>query len=174
MGQHRGQGSPLHPHVQGEDEDGVQHNVAPRPQGHGEHPRPGKALGVDEGIESQGQLDKEGAHGIDPSVVPGIGKGGLAGPKEQKEVRTKDLDHHREDQGSDHQHGGAVAQDLLGLVLFPFPQEDGGPGGAAHTHQGGKGGDAQDQRHGDPHAGEGGGAHVGDVADVHPVHQVVQ
>ncbi len=47
-------------------------------------------------------------------------------------------------------------------------------GGAAHAHQGGKGGDGHNERQGDSHPGEGAGADAGDVADVHAVHHVVK
>ena len=44
----------------------------------------------------------------------------------------------------------------------------------ALPHQGSKGGNAHDQRQGHPHAGQRVGADIGNVADVHPVHHIVE
>ena len=174
LGENGGQGGALHAHSQGEDENRVQNNVAGCADGHGEHSGSGKALGVDESVETQSKLDEQGTQGVYFHVVPGVGDGVAAGAENHQNVLAETLDHHCENQGGDHQHGGAVAQNALGLLGLSLAHHDGGTGRAPHAHQGSKGGNAHDQRQGHPHAGQRVGADIGNVADVHPVHHIVE
>ena len=130
LGENGGQGGALHAHSQGEDENRVQNNVAGRADGHGEHSGSGKALGVDESVETQSKLDEQGAQGVYFHVVPGVGDGVAAGAENHQNVLAETLDHHRENQGGDHQHGGAVAQNALGLLGLSLAHHDGGTGRA--------------------------------------------
>lgn len=48
-----------HPHVKAENKDGVEDNIGHRANQDGQHSRLGKALGGDERVHPQGQLDEE-------------------------------------------------------------------------------------------------------------------
>ncbi len=84
--------APPHSHVEGEDEQGVQQNIADGADGDREHAGLGKALRVDKGVEPQGQLDKNGAQRVQPHIVPGVRDGVFTGAEEEKQVLSKQLD----------------------------------------------------------------------------------
>ena len=85
LGQHGGHGGPGHPHVQQEDEDGVQHDVGRRPHEGGDHPHPAEALGVDEAVHPGAHHGQGGADEVDAQVGGGIGPGVVAGPEEEEQ-----------------------------------------------------------------------------------------
>ena len=70
--------------------------------------------------------------------------------------------------------GGGVAQNFLRALPVSRAQADGGQRGAPHAGEGGEGRDEHEDGEGDAKAGEGGTAHLRDVADVDTVHNVVQ
>ena len=150
LGDDGGQGRPSHPHVQQEDEDGVQHDVHRRPQHHRHHAHRTKALGVDKGVHPQADHHEQGAHEIDGHVVVGIGKGGIAGPEEIEDGPLKNQKEGGADRPQDEQQGEGVAHHPLGLLpvpLAPADREDGPAPGAAQV------GKAHDDGHdGDGHA----------------------
>ena len=92
----------------------------------------------------------------------------LAGQVQAKEERR------RQRQGEEDLEGEAAAQDAFRLVVVPLAHGDGGPGGAAGGHQGGEGGDDEDHRHADAETRQGQVAVRRHVADVDPVHDVVE
>ena len=109
LGEHRGQGRPPHPHIQGKDEDGIQHDVHRRPQGHRHHPHAAEALGVDKGVHAQADHHKEGAQQIDGQVVVGVGEGQVAGPKEIEDGPPEGQAEHRQSPAKQEQEGKGVA-----------------------------------------------------------------
>ena len=102
LGQHRGQGRPPDAHVQGEDEQGVQQDVAHRADEDGFHAHLGEALGGDEGVQAQGQLHEQGAQGINLHILDGIPDGVPAGAEGQQQRTVPDQQHRRQHQGDAH------------------------------------------------------------------------
>ena len=159
--------------MKSKDEDGVQNDVADGADSHGTHACHGEALCVDERVQSQGDLDENRADGIDFHVIPCIADGVFTGPEHEEQRLAEDQDESGQDQRHENQHGGAVAQDFFRVVLLSLSHHDGGSRSAAHAHQSREGGNGHDERHGDTHAGEGIGADVLNVSDVHTVHHIV-
>ena len=159
--------------MQTEDEDGVQNDVAHCADEYGLHPHGGEALGGDEGVQPQGQLDEGCAHGVDAHIGRGVSDGVFAGAEEQQQVLTPQQQNGGEHGGDDQLQGKAAAQDLLRAVVIPTAHADGGPGGAAGGHKGCKGGHQNDQGQTDPDPGQGLCPVHRHVADVDAVYDVV-
>lgn len=174
LAEHRGDGRAPYPHAETEDQDGVQHNVAQRPDHGGHHAQPGKALGGDEGIDAHDNQDEDAAQHIDPGVTHPIGQGGVAGPEQPQQLGRKGEEeggqHHRQPD----EHRQTVAHDPLGAVLVVLAQGDGRPGRAACPAEHGESVDQHQNRHAEPHAGQRRGADALDVPDVDSVHNVIQ
>ena len=62
----------------------------------------------------------------------------------------------------------------LPKIFSARPQVDGGQRRASHSGEGGKGGNEHQDGKGDPQPGEGLPAHLLNVPDVNPVHDVIQ
>ena len=131
-------------------------------------------MGGDEGVHAQGQLDEEGAEGVDAQIIRGVADGIGAGPEGQEEVIPPEEEYRRQRQGEEDLQGEAAAQDAFRLVVVPLAHGDGGPGGAAGGHQRREGGDDEDHRHADAEARQGQVAAHGHVADVDAVHDVIE
>ena len=172
--QNGGQGGAPDAHAQDKDKDGVQNDVQNGPDEHAEHGGGGPPLGADEGIEAQGQLDKDGAQQIDADILLGVADGGVGRTEGVQDGLLKDAESHGQDHCRAQQHGEGVAQDALRLHPPLRPQLDGGQGGAPLPRKGGKGGDQGDDGEGDPHAGEGHVPDLRDVADIDAVHNVIE
>ena len=174
LGQDGGQSRPPDPHVKDEDEHRVQHDVQDRPDEHRAHGGHGPPLGADEGVQAQGQLDKDGAQQVDGDIVGGIADGGLRGAEGHEHRPLDELEHHRQHRRGAQEQGHRVAQDALSPLPVSRPQADGGQRGAPLAGKGGEGGDQGDDGKGHPQAGEGGAPDDRDVADIDAVHDVVQ
>ena len=166
--------APCTPHVEPEDEHGVQDDVADGADAGGGHAGLGKALVGDKGGHAQGELHKEGTQQVDAQVGHGIGQGVLTGAEGHQDGLAKDGEHHAEQDRQDHQQGDAVAQDLFGGLVVPAAHGHRGPGRAAHADQVGECGDQHDDGVGDAQAGQSQTARAGDVAHIDAVHDVVQ
>ena len=162
----------LHAQIQRKNEDGVQHDIHHRPQGHGEHAHHGKALGVDEGIHPKPDHHKQGPQQVNGQIVVGVGKGHAAGPEQIQDGTPEHEAEHGQPRAEQQQQHKGVAHDALGLFVLPPPPVDGAQGRAAHTAQVGKahqnGNDGQAQ----PQAGQGQMARQ--TAQVHPVHDIIK
>ena len=169
-----GDGGPLDPHPETEDEHRVQHQVQSRPQQGGAHPHPGVALGADESVEAGGQHGAGGAQQVDFQVGVGVAVGGVAGAEEIQHRPPEQIAHPHQHQGADKEQCHHLAQNPLGPLVILGSPGDGEQGRAAVAVEIGKGRDQGGQGEGQPDAGEGHGPHVGQVADVDPVHHIVQ
>ena len=138
LGDHGGQRRAPHPHVQGEDEDRIQHDVDHRPQAHGHHPGAAEALRRDEGIHPQADHDKDGPQQIDGHVRLGIGIGGVTGAEQVEQGMPEQQEHPCDSGAENQQKGEGVAHDPLGLFLLALAPVDGAQGGAPRAAQVGK------------------------------------
>ena len=174
LGQNGGQGCTLHPHAEYKDEQRVQQDIQHRPDEYRAHGRHGLSLGADKGVQAQGKLYKDRPQQIDGQIVGGIADGVRRCAEGQQQWPLKYRKAHSQNQGHGHQHGHGAAQNGLCPLPVPRPQADGCQRGAPHARKGGKGGDQGEDGKGHPHTGEGRFSHHGNVADIDPVHDVIQ
>ena len=160
--------------MENKNKDGVQYDIQHRADEHAEHGGHRFPLGTDEGVQAQGQLDEDRAQQIDADVAGGIANGGVRGAEGPQDGLLEGAEAHRQHCGGHQQQGQRVAKDPLRLVLFSRPQLDGGQRSASLPGKGGKGGHQRNDGKGHPHPGQCQVPHLGDVADVDAVHDVVQ
>ena len=172
--EHGGNGSALHAQTQTKDQDGVENNVDDRTDDGGKHTGLGKALRGDEGVHAQHQQHKHRAQNVDAAVTQRIGQGGVTGTEEPQQGGCPGVEHHGQHHRKEQQHGKAVGDDLLCLLLVALSQCNGGAGCAARAHQHGE----RVQQHKDgseqAHAGQRCRADAGNMSDVNAVHDVIQ
>ena len=172
--EHGGNGSALHAQPQTKDQDGVENNVDDRTDDGGKHTGLGKALRGDEGVHAQHQQHEHRAQNVDAAVTQRIGQGGVTGTEEPQQGGCSGVEHHGQHHREEQQHGKAVGDDLLRLLLVALPQRNGGAGRAARAHQHGE----RVQQHKDggeqSHAGQRCRADAGNMSDVNAVHDVIQ
>ena len=172
--EHGGNGSAPHAQTQTKDQDGVENNVDDRTDDGGKHTGLGKALRGDEGVHAQHQQHKHRAQNVDAAVRQRIGQGGVTGTKEPQQGGCSGVEHHGQHHREEQQHGKAVGDDLLCLLLVALSQCNGGAGCAARAHQHGE----RVQQHKDggeqSHAGQRCRADAGNMSDVNAVHDVIQ
>ncbi len=166
--------APPHPHVQAENQDGIQDDVAHRADDRGQHTEVGEALCGDEYVHPHNCHDEQRPHDVDAHIAQGVGQGAVAGPEEAQHRLRDDLEHHGQHHGNENQGGEAVAHDVLRRLVVLLAHVNGGPGRAARPHQGGEGGNQHDDREAQPHAGEGQAAVLRHMTDVNAVHDVVE
>ena len=174
LGDHRGDGRPGHVHVEGEDKDGIQHDVEHRPQHHRGHAQAGVALGDEEAVHAGGHEGEEGAGGVDGQIGVGIAESGLTGAEPAEQLPLGQQEHRRQRHRQHQQHEEAVGQNPARLLLPPLPHAHGHDGGAPQAHQGGKGGQQGDDGAAHPHPRQGQVADALDVADVNAIHDAVE
>ena len=174
MGKDGGQGRALYPHVEYEDEDGVQNNVDRRPQQDGHHAHPAKALGVDERIHPQADHDEQSAPEIDGHVAVGVGEGVRAGPEEVEDGLLEGQEKGGAHRPQDEQQQKGAAHHPFRLLVVPPAPADGAQGRAPGAAQVGEAHQNGHDGHGHPQAGEGQAVAGGEVAQVDPVHHAVQ
>ena len=172
--EHGGNSSAPHAQTQTKDQDGVENNVDDRTDDGGKHTGLGKALRGDEGVHAQHQQHKHRAQNVDATVRQRIGHGGVTGTKEPQQGGCPGVEHHGQHHREEQQHGKAVGDDLLCLLLVALSQRNGGAGCAARAHQHGE----RVQQHKDggeqSHAGQRCRADAGNMSDVNAVHDVIQ
>ncbi len=172
--EHGGNGSAPHAQTQTKDQDGVENNVDDRTDDGGEHAGLGKALGGDEGIHAQHQQHEHRAENVDAAVAQRIRQGGVTGTKEPQQGGCSGVEHHGQHHREEQQHGKAVGDDLLRLLLVALSQRNGGAGCAARAHQHGE----RVQQHKDggeqSHAGQRCRADTGNMSDVNAVYDAIQ
>ena len=174
LGDDGGQSAAPHPHVQPEDEDGVQDDVGHRAQHHAFHACLGIALADDELVQAGGHQSKGRAQQIDEEVLFGIGVGGF-GSAEGRQNHPPQGQNGGHDQGAEYpDQQKAVGEYLFGIAQVAFSHADAHQRGAAHAHQRGDGAHHGDHRAADAHPRQGHVADFGDVADIHAVHDAVQ
>ena len=174
LGDHRSQSRSGDAHVEEEDEDGVQNGVQHRPQEHRHHPRAAEALGIDEGVHAERQHHRNGPDEIDQKILPPINHSGVAAPYQIENGVQKEVEHRHQRRPQHQEVDKGVAHDPLGLLVVPMAPGDGEERSAPHAGEVGKGGNDIHHRHHQADSGEGVPAHVGDVADEHTVHHIVQ
>ena len=167
-------GGALNAHVKDVDEQRIKHNVADGADEYGEHTGFREALGGDERVHTQSQLDEQSANGVDIHVVSGIIDGILAGAEGQKQIPVPDQQHDGKHRGDDQLQSKAAAQRLFRRVRILLSQENRGPGSAAGTDEGSKGGDDHDDRKAYPHACKRQITVAGHMTDVDAVNNVVE
>ena len=169
-----GEGRPLHAHAEGEDEHRIEGDVRRRADDDGEHPDPGKALGVDVAVEACGDHGEGGAHQVHVEVRLGVDVGVLAGPEGKEDGPHEQIPHRHEHGGADELQCEGVAQNAPGPSFVPGAPGDGKEGHAAGAEQGREAHDQGDDGKGEAHAGEGHAAPVPHVAEIDPIHHVVE
>ena len=174
LAQYRGNGGARHPQIQRENQNGIQDDIDDRADDRGEHTDFGKALGSDKGVHAHDHQHKDAAQRIDPPVAYAVGNGVPAAAEKPDQLRYKCAEHAGEHHRHQQKHGKAVAHDLFRPVLFPPAHGNGSQGRTAGACQHGKGGDKHENGGKQTHAGEGVGADFRNVADIDPVHDVVQ
>ena len=166
--------APRTPHVEPEDEDGVQHNVAYRTDDGGQHAEFGKALGGHKGVHAHDQQYEQAAQHIDAGVGQSVGQGDAAGAEPGQQLRGGGVKTDGQHHGQPHQYRETVAYDALGLAVVLLAHGDGGTGGAAGADEHGKGVQKHQDGGKQAHAGQSRCADPRDVSDVNAVHDVVQ
>ena len=175
LGEDRRQGRAPDAHVKEIDEEGVQDDVQRRADDYRHHAHPGEALGVDEGVHAQADEDRDGSDHIDAEIVHGVGQAGLVaaqdgqgpGGRREEQDRQRCADEQQEAEGRLH--------DPPGPLVVPLAPGDGAERSAAGAAEIGKGADQRNQREADAQARQSNGAlRLRQVADVHPVHDVVE
>ena len=120
----QGQGSAPNAHVKHKHENGVQDDVAYGPNEHGVHTCLGISLGIDKGVESKGQLYKNGSQGINLHVSPPVLYGIAAGSEHQQDAAAED-----KEEGSQHNgHGYKGSGDVYKRQGFTVLMDDFGSG----------------------------------------------
>ena len=124
--------------------------------------------------QAKHQQHKHRAQNVDAAVTQRIGQGGVTGTKEPQQGGCSGVEHHGQHHREEQQHGKAVGDDLLRLLLVALSQRNGGAGCAARAHQHGE----CVQQHKDggeqSHAGQRCRADAGNMSDVNAVHDVIQ
>ena len=174
LAEHRGNGSAPHAQPEPKDQDGVQNDVDDRTNDRGEHAGPGEALGRDEGVHAQHHQHEHRAQNVDAAVGKRIRQGGVAGTEQPQQRRGSRVKADGEHDCKEQQHGEAVGDDLLRLLLLALPQRNGGARCAARAHQHGESVQQHQDGSEQPHAGQRRCADARDVPDVNAVHDVVQ
>ena len=174
LGDHGGQGRALHAHIQTVDENGVQDDVADSTNQYGAHTDRGKALGGDKQVHPQSHHYKQGPAGVDAHVGQGVDDGLLAAPEDPEQLLAEQPEQTRQSHGDGHQAGKAAAHDLLRPAVVPLAHGDGRSGRAALGYQHGESADKVHHREAQPDARQGQSPHLGHMADVNAVHNIVQ
>ena len=174
LAQHGGGCGTGNAHVQHENENGIQNNVDDSADDGGQHTDLGKALGSDKGVHAHDGQHKYAAQNVDPGIFHGVGQGHIRGAEPPQQGGGGKIEYRGQQYGQQHQHSEAVAQNFFCPVLVALSHGNGCPGSAAGTCQHGGGGDQHEDGGEEAHAGEGGAADFGNVADVDPVNDVVE
>ena len=174
LGEDGGQRGATHAHVKDKDKQRVQEQVQHSPDGHGEHARDAEPLGVDEIVHAKTYHDEQRAAQVDGEVGVRIGIGGVAGTEQIHQRPAKRIAEDGKDQAAEQEHGEGIRHDLFCLLRLPAAPCNGEEGRPAGAEEVGKGGDDGDDGQRQADACQRLGGRVGDVADVDPVHHVVQ
>ena len=174
LAQNSGHGCAGHAHIQGKNEDGIQHNVDHRADNSGQHGDGGEALGGDEGIHTHDDQHGHGTQDINSAIGHGIGQCCLRGAEEAQQGRTGEIEHNGQHHSEAKQHRKAVCHDLFGPLFFALTHGDSCPGSAAGTGHHGESCDQHQNGREQAHTGEGRTAFFRDVTDVNTVNDVVQ
>ena len=174
LAQDGGQRRALDTHVQREDEEGVQDGIGGYCKQGEPHGQPRVAGRADNGVEAKIQVRDGIAQGNDGHVVTGKGKGGVRGSEKAEDGVHPQQHHGGEDDARYEVEADVVAEHLAGHLVVFLAQQDRNHGGGPHAHQ-------RTERGGNVHQGEGDGEarnaqrpDIGNMADVHAVHHIIQ
>ena len=100
LADHRGKSRTCDSHIQSENKDGIQNNIAHGSDGDGVHTHFWETLGVDITVEARGEHGERCAGEIEIQIVPGIDEGSLAGTEGKENGLHKEVADGREDHGA--------------------------------------------------------------------------
>ena len=147
---------------------------AHRADEHRQHTRFGKALRRDEGVHSQGHLNENRTEGIDVHILHAVCDGVFAGAEGHQKIPVPDQQRRRQEDRDDELNHKTVAQCFFRRLMVALAHENGGARRPAVGGERGKCRDNHDKRHAYPDAGQRRFPDFGDMADIHPVHNIVQ
>ena len=171
---HRRQRRATNAHVQAENENRVEHDVAHRADEHGHHARRREALRGDERIHAERQLHKQRAEGVDVQIIVRVFNRVFARAEGQQKFVTEQQQHRRQRQRNRDLQRKAAAQQLFGRVVIAAPHRDGSPRRAAGGDQRRERRHDHNDRHAHAHASQREAADARDVTDVDAIHDVVE
>lgn len=163
-----------HAHIEAENEYGIQHDVARCADEHGKHADLCIALCGNKRIEAQRKLHENGAKRINAHVFACELDGVFRCAECEQQLIPPDGEHRGEHSRNKQQQRKAVPKNAFRRGIVPFSHADGSTWGSPHAHKRRKCGNQHDQRHANPHAGQGKGTRFGNMADVNAVHQVIK
>ena len=152
----------------------VEHDVGNRSDQDTRHAVRRVALGVDKSVHPQRRLNKNRSQRVNAQVVQREWQRAWAGSKKIQHWNSEYLDENRQQDAKHNQENKAVRHDVLRVFFFVFAKLDRSARSPAHADQTRKGGNRHDDRHRDADPCQRKRAMIGNVADVHPVHDVVQ
>ena len=161
-------------HAEHENKHRVQHDVNDRADEHAEHCNGGVALCADESVEAQSKLYENSTRQVNGDIVLRIADDGVGGAEHIQQRRFEDAENDCQCNRQHQKHGKAVAQNFFRTFTVAGAQLDGSQRRAAHSGECGKGRDQQDDGERNAHSRQRKCACAGDVADVDPVHDIVQ
>ena len=161
-------------HSQPKNQHRVQHDIQHSADEHRLHSHGGEALRRNKGVHTQRQLDEQGAEGVDAHIIHRETDGIFAGSEHKQHFPAPQQHHRRQNDGNDGLQHKAAAQNFFRFRVVSPAHGNGRAGRAAGGHEGRKGGDDQDQRHTHTHAGQGETAVHRHMADIDPIHDIIQ
>ena len=174
LADHRGHRRAPDAHMQSEDEDGVQDGIDHGADHGGQHTGPGEALGIDEAVHARSDHGEGGAKQIDPQILVRVVPGLLTGAEEEKDGPAEAVAQGEKHRGGPQEQGEHVAQESFSLFDISLAAGQGEEGSAAGAVEIGEGRDDHDHRESDPETCQGQVSHILQMADVDPVHDVVE
>ena len=174
LGNNGGPGRPADPQIQRIDQKRIQEDIQPRTDDDGDHPDLREALCVDERIHSQADEHRDGAEHINPEIGKRRRQRFLITAEQRQDCRRRNIQSRSQECANQDQHGKRRVDDGFRFFVVSFPPGDGGQRCTAGAEQIGEGPDERDERERDAQRGQRERAPFRHMADVHPVHDVVQ
>ena len=161
-------------HIQRIDEKRIQEDIQTRTNDDRDHPDLRESLRVDEGIHSQADEHRDGAEHINPEIGKRRRQRFRVAAEQRQDNRGCRIQHHGQERTDQDQHGKRCIDDGFRFIVVSFTPGDGGQRCPAGAEQIGKGPDEGNERERDAQRGQRERASFRHMADVHPVHDVVQ
>ena len=174
LGNHGGPGGAADSHSQRVDQQGIQRNVQARTDNDRDHSDLRESLRIDERIHSEADEHRDGAEHIDPEIGQRRRQRFRIPAEQGKDGRRRGVQHDGQESPDQDEHGKGSVDDGFGFLPVPFAPGNGGKRRPAGAEQVREGADQRDERERYAQGRQRQGAALRHMADVHPVHDVVQ
>ena len=169
-----GQGRPFHPHAEHENEQRIETDVQQRADDDRAHGYARPSLRIDESVQPHRDLHEQRPQQIHRQIIHRITYRMFRCPDGHQQGTHGQVCRGRCQDGEKQEQYQSVPQYLASSLPVALPQRDGSQRCASRPHDGGEGGNQDDDRTGHSDTGQRVGTDTGNMADVNTVHDVIK